>query len=310
MREIGGLEMRKAGGRLELRTRALLVGLEVEAGELAAPTRPQYLYQGRLEQRAHLIGRLRERFGETSLRAGAEFLPEGYRPSLNLAQLISLKGGRFELRVEGAFNELPAHSSLLRVAGLRDGLDADMLVGLPGYLEVEASTAVSRLMTRSRLPLTHEFAGRGAFAFRLPVGTSVIRPRLDVSRNGAPPLTDVPPDLEPFLVDATGVMTVDPEDVLALQYTSVGVGLSIGSSHGEVGEGRGPHVSLRYHLDAWAGHLWPAAKAAYSLEAGLGLVFARHQELAVSGFYFTDVGSAPGERYAGATLNYTLRWFR
>jgi tetratricopeptide (TPR) repeat protein len=310
MREFGGLEMRTAGARLELRTRALLVGLEVAAGDLAAPTRPQYLYQGTLEQRAHLVGKLRERFGETSLRAGAEFLPEGYRPSLSLGQLISLKGGRFEVRVEGSFNDLPTHSSLLRVAGLRDGIDGDMLIGLPGYLELEASSSVSRLMTRSRLPLTHEISGRGALAFRLPVGSAFFRPRVDLFRNGAPPLTSIPEDLEPFLSDIMGNVTVDPEDVLALQYTALGVGVSIGSTHGEVGEGRGPHVSLRYHLDAWAGHMWPASRASYSLEAGLGLVFARHQELAVSGFYFTDVGSAPGERYAGATLNYTLRWFR
>jgi hypothetical protein len=77
-----------------------------------------------------------------------------------------------------------------------------------------------------------------------------------------------------------------------------------------VGEARGPHVSLRYHLDAWAGHLWPAAKMSYSAEAGLGLVFARHQEIAVTGYYYTAVGSSTGDRYAGASLNYTLRWFR
>jgi hypothetical protein len=67
---------------------------------------------------------------------------------------------------------------------------------------------------------------------------------------------------------------------------------------------------LRYHLDGWAGYLWPAQRPSYAAEVGLGLVFARHQELSVEGYFFSDLGSAAGERYAGASLNYTLRWFR
>jgi tetratricopeptide (TPR) repeat protein len=307
-RQYGPLDVRSAGGRIEVRKRRLLVGLEAEAGDLWAGTRQNLVSQGNREQRAHLIAKLRAPFGETSLRAGAEFLPEGYRPSLTLSQFISVAQTRFEMRLEGSFGALPTHSPLLRVAALRDGFDADVLIGLTRSKSVELglSTSMGRFVTRSRVPLTHEIGGRGELAFRLPVGSAFFRPRLDVFRNLAPPLEDVPQDLFPFLQAGE----VQAQDILSLQYSSVGAGLTVGSNHADVGEARGPHVSLRYHLDAWAGHLWPAAKMSYSAEAGLGLVFARHQEIAVTGYYYTAVGSSTGDRYAGASLNYTLRWFR
>ena len=307
-RQYGPLDIRAAGGRIEVRKRRLLVGLEAEAADLWAGTRQNLLSQGNQEQRAHLIARLRAPFGETSLRAGAEFLPEGYRPSLTLGQFISVAQQRFEMKLEGSFGELPTHSPLLRVAALRDGFDADVLIGLTKTKSVELglSTSMGRFVTRSRVPLTHEISGRGELGFRLPVGSAFFRPRVDVFRNLAPPLEDIPVDLMPFLQAGETA----PEDVLALQFSSIGAGLTVGSTHADVGEARGPHISLRYHLDGWAGHMWPAKKMSYAAEAGLGLVFARHQEIAVTGYYFTDVGSAAGDRYAGASLNYTLRWFR
>ncbi len=307
-RQYGPLDIRAAGGRIEVRKRRLLVGLEAEAADLWAGTRQSLLSQGNQEQRAHLIARLRAPFGETSLRAGAEFLPEGYRPSLTLGQFISVAQQRFEMKLEGSFGALPTHSPLLRVAALRDGFDADVLIGLTKTKSVELglSTSMGRFVTRSRVPLTHEISGRGELGFRLPVGSAFFRPRVDVFRNLAPPLEDIPVDLMPFLQAADTA----PEDILALQFSSIGTGLTVGSTHADVGEARGPHISLRYHLDAWAGHMWPAKKMSYAAEAGLGLVFARHQEIAVTGYYFTDVGSAAGDRYAGASLNYTLRWFR
>ena len=307
-RQYGPLDIRTAGARIELRKRRLLVGLEAEAGDLWSGTRQNLVSQGNREQRAYLIAKLRAPFGETSLRAGAEFLPEGYRPSLTLAQFISVAQTRFEMRLEGSFGELPTHSPLLRVAALRDGFDADVLIGLTRSKSVELglATSMGRFVTRSRVPLTHEISGRGELAFRLPLGSAFFRPRFDVFRNLAPPLEDIPQDLQPFLQAGD----VQAQDILSLQFTSVGAGLTVGSTHADVGEARGPHVSLRYHLDAWAGHIWPAQKMSYAAEAGLGLVFARHQEIAVTGFYFTDVGSSVGDRYAGASLNYTLRWFR
>ena len=303
--QLGPLEVRDVGARFELRARALLFGVELGASELFALPATKLLPRGRREQRARATVKLRERIGETSLRAGAAFLPEGFRPFFEAEQLVRLRDGRFELRTVASFNEVPTHSPLLRTAGVRDGLDADLSLGLGRYFEVMAGSTWARFSTRSRNFLTTEIAGRGELAFRFPLGSAFVRPRVDGFANSVPPVMDIPADLSPFLTQRE-----DPEDLLTLEYSTVGLGLSLGSTHGDVGEARGPHVSLRYHLDGWAGYLWPAKKPSYALTAGLGLVFAQHQELALSGFYYTDRRSAAGERWAGATLNYTLRWFR
>ena len=73
---------------------------------------------------------------------------------------------------------MPTHSPLLRVAGLRDGFDADLLLALTRSKSVELGLAPpwARFMTRSRLPLTHEIAGRGELAFRLPLGSAYLPP--------------------------------------------------------------------------------------------------------------------------------------
>ena len=306
--QFGPLEVRGAGARIEIRKRALTFGLEGVMTDLRTkPLMEALLARGSQEKRVELIARLREPFGETSLRAGGQFLPEGYRPTFTLEQLFGTGlSGSSELRLRGAFNEVPAHSPLLRVGALRDGGSADLLLAFKSRLELGAHVSGGRFVTRGRLPLTTEVATKGEVAYRLPLGSAYVRPRADAFRSWAKPLADIPVDLMPLLKG----MSIDPDDVLVLEYDSVGAGLTIASAEASVGEGRGPHVTFRYHLDGWAGYLMPAYRPSYAAEVGIGLVFARHQELSVEGYFFSDVGSASGERYAGASLNYTLRWFR
>jgi tetratricopeptide (TPR) repeat protein len=308
--QLGALELVGGGARLELRKRALTFGLEAAALELRSTRMPRLLARGKNEQRAELIVKLKESFGETAVRGGAQFLPDGYRPTVALEQLFG--GGNpapglagSELRLRGGFNEVPTHSPLLRVAALRDSAAADLLLAFSRF-ELGGNVSAGRFVTRGRVPLTNEFAAKGEMAVRLPLGSAFVRPRAEALRTWAKPLADIPMEIAPYLAG----MAVDADDVLALQYDSAGVGLTIGHGLADVGEGRGPHVSLRYHLDGWAGYLWPALKPSYAAEVGIGLVFARHQELSLEGYFFSDVGSAAGERYAGASVNYTLRWFR
>jgi tetratricopeptide (TPR) repeat protein len=305
--QLGALEVRNAGARLELRARALLFGLELGAAELwALPPNTRLLSRGRREQRVRASAKLRERIGSTSLRAGAEFLPDGYRPFAQLEQLINVGDGKFELQGLASFNEVPMHSPLLRVGGVRDGIDLDTHMRLGKRAELGLGGTWARFSTRSRNFLTTEMAVRSDLAYRLNVASAFIRPRIDVFYNNVPAVSNgIPPDLMPLLTQRE-----DPQDLLSLEYANVGVGLSVGSTHGDVGEALGPHISLRYYLDGWAGQMWPARKPSYTVHLGLGLVFAQHQELALSAFYFSDLRSAAGERYAGASLNYTLRWFR
>lgn len=121
-----------------------------------------------------------------------------------------------------------------------------------------------------------------------------------------PALTSVIPDgLAPLLAP-----TDNTDDLLALQYATFGLGATLASNKGDVGEATGPQMSLRYRIDAWAGYVWPSAHPSYAFDAGLGLVLTRHQELSVNGFYAADFRNATGQSFWGGSVNYTLRWFR
>ena len=97
-------------------------------------------------------------------------------------------------------------------------------------------------------------------------------------------------------------------------YGTAGVGLTLlglTDNEDDMGTAHGPLACrrcLRPFADVWAGWLMPAQRLTYSLDAGLGYLFARHQELAATGFYRTDQGGLIGQRYAGFSLHYALRW--
>jgi hypothetical protein len=143
-------------------------------------------------------------------------------------------------------------------------------------------------------------------AFPLPFQDFYLRPRIDGFANRVPPLTDViPRGLAPLLTP-----TDNTDDLLALQYSSLGLGATLASTRGDVGEATGPQASLRYRLDGWAGYVWPSAHPSYAFDGAVGLVFARHQEISLRGFYAADFRNATGQSFWGSCLSYTLRWFR
>jgi hypothetical protein len=165
---------------------------------------------------------------------------------------------------------------------------------------------LGRFVTRYNEDLTQEKGGRLEMAFRLPFKTAFVRPRIEGMANRVPPISnDIPTYLRPLL---SGME--NPEDLLSLQYATAGLGLTIGSTQADVGEALGPHISLRYQLDGWAGYVWPSERPSYAADGAVGLVFARHQELSLRGFYYSDFRNAAGESFWGGSVNYTLRWFR
>ena len=306
-RSLGELDERNIGGKFELRLGKFFVGAEGSFDKLTAPAgRENLVAGGDQEKRGFFIARLKEKFGETHLRAGAEFVPEGYRPHIEVGQRLSLLHSRLEANVVGVYGEIPSHSAVLRMGGQRDGVDADFTVVVAGPFEVGGSLTYGRFVTRYNEPLTTEKGGRFEMAFRLPFKTSFVRPRVDVNGNLVPPVEgDIPSGLRPLLSP-----TVNTDDILALQYATAGLGLTLGSTHAEVGEALGPHISLRYQIDGWAGYVWPSEKPSYAVDAAVGVVFARHQELSAHGFYYSDFRNAGGESFWGGSVNYTLRWFR
>jgi tetratricopeptide (TPR) repeat protein len=309
LRNLGALEERNYGARFELRWGDFFLGAEGSYSQLFAAGRQVLVHDGNEEKRAFLLARMRKRFGETTLRAGYEILPEGRSPHVELKQRLVLLQGRIDASIEGIYGELPAYSSVLRAMALRDAIEADLLLQVAGPFEVAFSGTMGRFVTRYLNPLTTEKAAKVEMAFRLPFRSAYVRPRVDGFTNVVPRLTgDIPREIND-LVNRNAEF-FDPDDVLGLQYSTAGLGLTLGSMLADVGEARGPHVSLRYQFDVWGGYVWPAQRAAYAADGSLGLVFARHQELSVHGFFYSDFRNFAGENWWGGSVNYTLRWFR
>jgi hypothetical protein len=179
-----------------------------------------------------------------------------------------------------------------------------VVLGLPARFELSAAGLVNRFTSRDGTLLAQEGALRGEVAMRLALGPAFLRPRLDTFHDWAASVDRLFPGIEPFLQPGQRLSDLLPQD-----YTTVGAGLTIGSRFGDVGEARGPRLSLRYRLDGWAGQLWPASKLTFAVEGALGLVIARHQELAVTAFYYADRSGEPGQQFTGTSARYTLRWF-
>jgi hypothetical protein len=104
------------------------------------------------------------------------------------------------------------------------------------------------------------------------------------------------------------------DEVMPETYGTAGVGLTLlglSEDDDDLASGRGPlscRRCLRPFADLWAGWLMPADRVTYSLDGGLGYLFARHQELAATGFFRSDQGGQVGQRYMGMSLLYALRW--
>lgn len=137
MDSLGQLFERSLGTRFELRFGELFVGAEAIFDRLSPPAdRRKSLPDADSEQTVRFTARLHQRAGETELRAGAALLPEGARPQLQLRQRLKLLGDRMDLKLAGSYGEVPRHSLLLRLAGLRDGIDVDVTAAVAGPLEL------------------------------------------------------------------------------------------------------------------------------------------------------------------------------
>jgi hypothetical protein len=301
---LGTLEVRSLDARLELRYRAFTFGVEGRMDQLRTVPGSPLLAMGENEQHLRLVGKLRERIGQTVVRVGGHWLPTGFVPQASVAQLVSIARPVIELRAEGTVNALPSNTALLRAAAFRHGAEAEVVVGLPFRLEVSAAGLVNRFTSRYNELLTQEAALRGELAMRIPIGSAFFRPRVDTFHDWAAAVDQLIPGIAPFLEADQRLLDLLPQD-----YTTAGGGFTLGSRFGDVGEGRGPRLSLRYRLDAWAGQLFPAGKTTFAVEGALGLVFAHHQELAVSGFYYADRGGERGQQFTGTSARYTVRWF-
>jgi hypothetical protein len=61
-------------------------------------------------------------------------------------------------------------------------------------------------------------------------------------------------------------------------------------------------------VEGQGGLLWPKAKPWGGAAAGLGFLLPHWQEIFLRGHYYTSYGGIAGQRYAGVTMGYVVRF--
>jgi tetratricopeptide (TPR) repeat protein len=252
---------------------------------------------------------LQESWGDSRIEGGAYSLPTGSLPYLAAVQRWS-PTERVDLEIEGLYHQLPTDSAALRVAGLRDVIEAEGTWRLGGDFSVGGALGASRYTARDGGALAKGWFGRAEIARAVNAGTFVLRPRADAFAEQNDLVATLPPSLVPLVRSG-----VQAGGFLPSSYATTGVGLSLmrrrADQEDEIGSARSERdcaPCLRPFADVWAGWLFPAQRLTLSVEAGLGYMFVHHQELSATGFYYSDYRGEAGQHYGGAALSYTLRW--
>jgi tetratricopeptide (TPR) repeat protein len=303
-------------GWIEQRFRPAYVGLE--AGHTFLSFQPEAEFQFRSQELE--VGawvRRRQTSTDVRLKGGVRLLGRGeVAPYGRLGYQYHPGHLPLHLELRAYLGELPVYTALLRAAAVRDG--GEVVAGwvLPRKLEVSAALGASRFSLRDRRLLSTELALQGELARRFELEYWSVRPRLFLSHNGRrnqPGLSGIV--RRPAEPGSDAVMDAAPDDEAALRqvqlgdYSSAGLGFSIGNDFGTEPQGRGPRRSYRYSLSGWAAYVLPSLQQGYGIEAHFGFVFARRQELAASAFIYGGWREAVAERYGGASLSYVARWF-
>lgn len=288
--------------RLDLRARAWSCGVEAERNKMFVGTNSKLLAFGDQEVRAGGLVGYHESFGTTVFRGGAQKLPTGTLPWATLAQEAN-PWSHVQARAVAVYNELPSNTALIRAAGLRQGAEIEASAEFLYHEEIVVSASANRYATRSQELLGQGLTGRAEVAQKILLGGASLRLRGDVFADNTVPVKVVPTSIKSFL--QRGALLAD---YMPIAYRTVGGGITFTSSEHDIGEGIGSPRTAHLLLDAWVGRLWPAKKLTYAFETGLGVLLTRYQELSASGFYYTDRGGEAGQKFAGVTVKYTLRW--
>ena len=249
---------------------------------------------------------LQESWGDTRLEGGAYSLPTGALPYFAAVQRW-MPTERIDLELEGLYHQLPTDSAALRIAGLRDTVEAEAAWRIGAGFTVGGSAGASRYTARDGGLLANGWFGRAELSRTFSAGTFVLRPRADAFAEENDLAATLPASLVPLV--RAGVQS---GNLLPSSYETTGIGLTLlrrrGDDEDDPGSGRGCAPCFRPFGDAWTGWLMPAQRLTFSLEAGAGFLFTHHQELSAAGFYYSDYRGEAGQRYTGASLSYTLRW--
>ncbi len=247
--------------------------------------------------------------GDTRVEAGAYAFASGTVPYATAVQRFEPLHG-LTVDLEGLYHERPTDTAALRAAALKDSAEAEIAWRFAERYQIVARRRGDALRrSRRRVPgqrrrgphgavgaaaagIAVDSAARRRVRRGQPAGVGDPgrpgRGRVRLVRPAAkwcPRPTARPASASPSWGPPTTKMTWPP-----------------GGGRSRAGR------CLRPLVDLWAGWLMPAQTITYSVDGGMGYLFAHHQELAATGFYRNDQGGQVGQRYVGLSLHYALRW--
>jgi tetratricopeptide (TPR) repeat protein len=260
------------------------------------------------EAKAGLGFSMQNPVGDTRIEAGGYAFSTGLVPYAAAVQRFEPWQG-LTIDLEGLYHQRPDDTAVLRAAALKDSAELDVGYRFADRYLIAAAAGATHYTDRSGAFLASGGIGRLEVSSLLRKASPLIKMRADgfIEANG---LASVLPG---------GVAAVVPagtpiSDVMPTSYGTTGLGLTIlglTQDQDDVASGRGARACarcLRPFADLWVGWLMPAQRITFSVDGGIGYLFARRQELAASAFYRSDQGGFIGQRYAGLSLLYALRW--
>jgi tetratricopeptide (TPR) repeat protein len=294
--------------RAELRHGQLSIEALAGHDRLDSPTGPVIGSIHADEAKAGLAMSLQEATGDTRLEAGAYAFATGTVPYAAVVQRFEPLYG-LTVDLEGLYHERPTDTAALRAAALKDSAEAQLAWQFAQRYRIVVAGGATHYADRDGAFLASGGVGRVELSALLRKASPLIRLRADGFLEANRLAIAIPPGLAAVVPPGT-----PPGDVVPETYGTAGIGLTIlgvSADEDDMASGRGPRACptcFRPLADLWAGWLMPAETITYSLDAGLGYLFARHQELAAMGFYRNDQGGQVGQRYTGLSLHYALRW--
>jgi tetratricopeptide (TPR) repeat protein len=306
--DLSGLSTFGQDGRVDVKWGPLSIDAVAEHDRLDSEAGPLIGAIHTDEAKAGLGLAFQGPISDARLGAGAYGFASGFVPyALGGLRLEPISG--LSLDVEGLYHTRPTDTAALRAAALKDSAELEIAWRFAERYLVAAAGGATNYTDRAGAFLANGATGRMELSALLRKAAPLVRLRADGFVEANRLAATMPAGLAAVVQPGTPV-----DEVLPQTYGTAGVGLTLmglTDNEDDMGTARAPLACrrcLRPFADVWAGWLMPAQRLTYSLDAGLGYLFARHQELAATGFYRTDQGGLIGQRYAGFSLNYALRW--
>jgi tetratricopeptide (TPR) repeat protein len=306
--DLSGLGMVDEEGRLAVNQGRLSISAIAEHDRLESAAGPVVGAIHADEGKAGVGLAFRGPVGDARVEGGGYAFSSGFVPyAVAGLETEPLRG--LSVDVQALYHQRPTDTAALRAAALRDSAELEVGWSFAERLLLTAGAGATHYADRAGAFLSDGGIGRLELSAVVRKAAPLIRVRADGFVELNRTASTMPAGLAAVVQPGTPV-----DSVLADTYGTVGVGvtlLGLSDDDDDMGSGKKPfacHRCLRPFADLWGGWLMPAQTLTYSLDGGLGYLFARHQELAATAFYRNDQGGQLGQRYAGASLHYTLRW--